>query len=144
MARAASGVAISSPKASISARTFFTSDGANTIMGVIAERSFRGSRTRLTIQHASGQLLEFEINDLVLPTAGEPITLALRRDRNQRDSRVSIPIVRSACFKTTRTYAKGASRLQQHGTFLLLLVIFRPAGRKMTSKGIKIHILRKS
>src|SRR5215211_6339147 len=35
----------------------------------------------------------------------------------------------------SRTYAKGAFSLRQHGTFLLLLVIFRPAGRKMTHKG---------
>ena len=56
------------------------SGNANTITGVIAERSFRGSRTRLAIQHASGQLLEFEIDDPALPAAGEPITLALRAD----------------------------------------------------------------
>jgi len=52
----------------------------NMITGVIAERSFRGSRTRLTIQHASGQMLAFEIDDPALPAAGEPITLALRAD----------------------------------------------------------------
>jgi ABC-type Fe3+/spermidine/putrescine transport system ATPase subunit len=52
----------------------------NTIAGVVAERSFRGSRSRLTVQHASGQRLEFEIDDLALPLAGEPITLALRAD----------------------------------------------------------------
>jgi ABC-type Fe3+/spermidine/putrescine transport system ATPase subunit len=52
----------------------------NTITGVIAERLFRGSRTRLAIQHASGQLLEFEIDDPALPLTGEPITLALRTD----------------------------------------------------------------
>ena len=52
----------------------------NVIAGVVAERSFRGSRTRLTIRHASCQLLEFEIDDLALPAAGEPITLVLRAD----------------------------------------------------------------
>jgi ABC-type Fe3+/spermidine/putrescine transport system ATPase subunit len=56
------------------------SGDTNTITGVIAERSFRGSRTRLAIQHASGQMLEFEIDNLALPLAGEPITLALRAD----------------------------------------------------------------
>jgi hypothetical protein len=47
---------------------------------VVAERSFRGSRTRLTICHASGQLLEFEIDAPALPAAGEPVVLALRPD----------------------------------------------------------------
>jgi hypothetical protein len=56
------------------------SDDTNTIMGIVAERSFRGSRTRLAIQHSSGQMLEFEIDDLALPAAGEPIALALRAD----------------------------------------------------------------
>jgi ABC-type Fe3+/spermidine/putrescine transport system ATPase subunit len=53
---------------------------ANTITGVVAERSFRGSSTRLTIQHSSGQMLEFDLDDLALPLAGEPITLALRAE----------------------------------------------------------------
>ena len=57
-----------------------TSDDLHTITGVVAERSFRGSRTRLTIQHASGQLLEFEIDDPALPAVGATITLALRMD----------------------------------------------------------------
>ena len=52
----------------------------NTIMGIVAERSFRGGRTRVTIQHTSGQMLEFEIDDLALPAAGQPITLALRAE----------------------------------------------------------------
>ncbi|MEP7188837.1 MAG: ABC transporter ATP-binding protein [Roseiflexaceae bacterium] len=52
----------------------------NTLTGIVAERSFRGSRTRLTIQHASGRMLEFEIDDLALPAAGQPIALALRAD----------------------------------------------------------------
>jgi ABC-type Fe3+/spermidine/putrescine transport system ATPase subunit len=59
-----------------------TTAGADTnmITGVVAERSFRGSRTRLTIQHASGQMLEFEIDDPALPSVGESIALALRAD----------------------------------------------------------------
>jgi ABC-type Fe3+/spermidine/putrescine transport system ATPase subunit len=52
----------------------------NIITGVVAERSFRGSRTRLMIQHASGQLLEFEIDDPALPAIDAPISLALRAD----------------------------------------------------------------
>jgi ABC-type Fe3+/spermidine/putrescine transport system ATPase subunit len=58
----------------------YTTNGANTIAGVVAERSFRGSRTRLAIQHASGQTLEFELNDSALPAVGQPIALALRAD----------------------------------------------------------------
>jgi ABC-type Fe3+/spermidine/putrescine transport system ATPase subunit len=54
--------------------------GANTIAGVVAERSFRGSRTRLAIRHASGQTLEFELDDITLPAVGQPIELALRAD----------------------------------------------------------------
>ena len=54
------------------------SEGTNTIAGMVAERSFRGSRTRLAIQHSSGQMLEFEIDDPALPGAGAPIKLALR------------------------------------------------------------------
>jgi ABC-type Fe3+/spermidine/putrescine transport system ATPase subunit len=56
------------------------SGDTNTIAGVVAERSFRGSRSRVTIRHPSGQMLEFEIDDLALPSAGEPITLGLRAD----------------------------------------------------------------
>ncbi len=56
------------------------SGDTNTIAGVVAERSFRGSRTRLAIQHSSGQMLEFEIDDPELLLAGEPIALALRAD----------------------------------------------------------------
>jgi len=57
-----------------------TSAGPNLVAGVVAERSFRGSRTRLTIQHPSGQLLEFELDDAPLPAVGEPIALMLRAD----------------------------------------------------------------
>jgi ABC-type Fe3+/spermidine/putrescine transport system ATPase subunit len=55
-------------------------NGANTIAGVVAERSFRGSRTRLAIRHASGQTLEFELDEVALPAVGQPIALALRGD----------------------------------------------------------------
>jgi ABC-type Fe3+/spermidine/putrescine transport system ATPase subunit len=55
-------------------------DDTNIITGVVAERSFRGSRTRLAVQHPSGQLLEFEIDAPELPLVGTPITLALRAD----------------------------------------------------------------
>jgi hypothetical protein len=64
-------------------------------MGIVAERSFRGSRTRLAIQHASGQVLEFEIDDLALPAAGEPITLALRAEAISL-----IPAIPAATFDT--------------------------------------------
>ncbi len=48
------------------------------VAGTVAERSFRGSRTRLTLRHASGQELEFELDEPDLPGVGQPITLALR------------------------------------------------------------------
>jgi ABC-type Fe3+/spermidine/putrescine transport system ATPase subunit len=57
-----------------------TVDNTNNITGVVAERSFRGSRTRVAVQHPSGQMLEFDIDAPVLPLTGEPITLALRAD----------------------------------------------------------------
>ncbi len=55
-------------------------DSLNRIQGLVAERSFRGSRTRLTVQHASGVALEFELDDTDLPALGEPIALALRAE----------------------------------------------------------------
>jgi ABC-type Fe3+/spermidine/putrescine transport system ATPase subunit len=55
-------------------------DSLNTLAGTVAERSFRGSHTRLAVQHASGQLLEFELEDTDLPQAGAPIVLALRAE----------------------------------------------------------------
>lgn len=51
---------------------------SNHIEGTIAERSFRGSRTRLTLRHASGIDLEFELDDADLPAVGRPIALVLR------------------------------------------------------------------
>jgi len=55
-----------------------TCNGTNKITGVVAERSFRGSRTRLAIQHSSGQTLAFELDDLALPLIGERVALVLR------------------------------------------------------------------
>jgi ABC-type Fe3+/spermidine/putrescine transport system ATPase subunit len=51
---------------------------ANVIAGTLAQRSFRGSRTRVTVQHQSGLALEFELDGAGLPAVGEPIVLALR------------------------------------------------------------------
>ncbi|MBK9711496.1 MAG: ABC transporter ATP-binding protein [Kouleothrix sp.] len=50
----------------------------NLIRGDVVGRSFRGSRTRLTIRHAGGQELEFELDGAVLPEVGAPLALALR------------------------------------------------------------------
>ena len=49
----------------------------NRITGVVAARSFRGSRTRLALQPHTGPPLEFEL-DGPAPPEGQPITLALR------------------------------------------------------------------
>jgi ABC-type Fe3+/spermidine/putrescine transport system ATPase subunit len=51
---------------------------ANVIAGTLAQRSFRGSRTRVTVQHQSGLALEFDLDGAALPSVGEPIVLALR------------------------------------------------------------------
>jgi len=53
------------------------SDNTNIIAGAVVQRSFRGSRSRLTVQ-AAHQTLEFELDSIVLPEVGEQITLALR------------------------------------------------------------------
>jgi ABC-type Fe3+/spermidine/putrescine transport system ATPase subunit len=53
-------------------------DHANTICGAVVECSFRGSRTRLTMQATPDQTLEFELDSSVLPEIGEQITLNLR------------------------------------------------------------------
>jgi ABC-type Fe3+/spermidine/putrescine transport system ATPase subunit len=53
---------------------------ANLIEGTIARRSFRGSSTRLALQHASGQVLEFDLDGTTPPDVGARITLALRPD----------------------------------------------------------------
>jgi ABC-type Fe3+/spermidine/putrescine transport system ATPase subunit len=55
-------------------------DEANLVRGTVAGRSFRGSRTRLTLRHASGQELEFELDSAALPAEGEPIALELRAE----------------------------------------------------------------
>jgi ABC-type Fe3+/spermidine/putrescine transport system ATPase subunit len=51
---------------------------ANVVRGVVAERSFRGSRTRLIVRHASGQALVFDLDGAALPDVGAPIVLRLR------------------------------------------------------------------
>jgi ABC-type Fe3+/spermidine/putrescine transport system ATPase subunit len=53
---------------------------ANLIRGIVVQRSFRGSRTRLTMRHASGQQLEFELDGVDLPGVGEPVRLELRAE----------------------------------------------------------------
>jgi ABC-type Fe3+/spermidine/putrescine transport system ATPase subunit len=55
-------------------------DQANVIRGTIVRRSFRGSRTRLTVRHAGGQELEFELDSAELHDVGQPIALALRAE----------------------------------------------------------------
>jgi ABC-type Fe3+/spermidine/putrescine transport system ATPase subunit len=50
----------------------------NTITGEVVQRSFRGSRTRLTIRPAGGAELEFELDGAALPAQGEVVMLALR------------------------------------------------------------------
>jgi ABC-type Fe3+/spermidine/putrescine transport system ATPase subunit len=52
----------------------------NVVQGEIAGRSFRGSRTRLTLRHAGGQELELELEGADLPPVGEAIALELRPD----------------------------------------------------------------
>jgi ABC-type Fe3+/spermidine/putrescine transport system ATPase subunit len=55
-------------------------DETNLIRGTVAGRSFRGSRTRLTLRHASGQELAFELDSAALPAEGTPIALELRTE----------------------------------------------------------------
>jgi ABC-type Fe3+/spermidine/putrescine transport system ATPase subunit len=50
------------------------------ITGTVEERTFRGSRTRVTLRHHSGHTLTFDLDSHNLPATGEPITLALRPD----------------------------------------------------------------
>jgi ABC-type Fe3+/spermidine/putrescine transport system ATPase subunit len=52
----------------------------NLIQGRITERSFRGARERLTVRHASGIELSFELDGTAadVPSVGEEVTLALR------------------------------------------------------------------
>jgi ABC-type Fe3+/spermidine/putrescine transport system ATPase subunit len=58
----------------------FDRDQANLVRGTVAGRSFRGSRTRLGLRHASGQELEFELDGVDLPAEGAPIVLELRAE----------------------------------------------------------------
>ncbi|MEA3341539.1 MAG: ABC transporter ATP-binding protein [Chloroflexota bacterium] len=52
--------------------------GPNLLRGTVTERSFRGERYRLTVRHASGAELTFNLPTSVeLPAPGEPITLSL-------------------------------------------------------------------
>jgi ABC-type Fe3+/spermidine/putrescine transport system ATPase subunit len=55
-------------------------EDTNLIRGIVAQRSFRGSRTRVTIRHASGQELEFELNGARLPEVGNTVALELRAE----------------------------------------------------------------
>jgi ABC-type Fe3+/spermidine/putrescine transport system ATPase subunit len=55
-----------------------SSDTTNLIHATVTERSFRGSRTRLTVCHAGGQSLEFELDSVALPALGEGVSLRLR------------------------------------------------------------------
>jgi ABC-type Fe3+/spermidine/putrescine transport system ATPase subunit len=57
-----------------------TADQANRLTGTVAQLSFRGSRSRLTMRHASGQTLEFELDEALLPGVGDPIALELRAE----------------------------------------------------------------
>jgi ABC-type Fe3+/spermidine/putrescine transport system ATPase subunit len=54
------------------------SAGPNIVRGVVAERSFRGERYRVTVRHESGAKLVFGMPASVdLPACGEPIVLSL-------------------------------------------------------------------
>ena len=59
------------------AATLGPEGGPNRIEGVVVQCSFRGSRTRLTVQPPADEALEFELDSLVLPVVGERIALAL-------------------------------------------------------------------
>jgi ABC-type Fe3+/spermidine/putrescine transport system ATPase subunit len=50
------------------------------VVGVIVERLFRGSVTRLMMRHESGQVLTFELDGAGLPAVGEMVRLAIRAD----------------------------------------------------------------
>jgi ABC-type Fe3+/spermidine/putrescine transport system ATPase subunit len=53
-------------------------DHVNAIRGTVLQRSFRGSRTLLTLRDSGGQELEFELDVADLPDIGKPIALELR------------------------------------------------------------------
>ncbi len=53
-------------------------DGPNIVRGIVTERSFRGERYRLTVRHASGAELAFDVPaHTELPEIGEVITVSL-------------------------------------------------------------------
>jgi hypothetical protein len=47
---------------------------------MVAERSFRGGRTRLTLRHASGTDVQLDLDEPDLPAVGMPLTVRLRPD----------------------------------------------------------------
>jgi ABC-type Fe3+/spermidine/putrescine transport system ATPase subunit len=49
-----------------------------TLRAAVTERSFRGGHTRLTMRHASGQELTFDLDNPELADVGQELTLALR------------------------------------------------------------------
>jgi ABC-type Fe3+/spermidine/putrescine transport system ATPase subunit len=53
-------------------------NGPNQIAGLVRERSFRGSRTRVTVQCGDVSALELELDGADLPAVGQPVALALR------------------------------------------------------------------
>jgi ABC-type Fe3+/spermidine/putrescine transport system ATPase subunit len=55
-----------------------TGDGSNIVHGIVAERSFRGGRYRLSVRHASGIELHFDFpGSATLPDPGESTVLHL-------------------------------------------------------------------
>jgi ABC-type Fe3+/spermidine/putrescine transport system ATPase subunit len=56
------------------------SEGINIIHGTVLSRSFRGSHTRIVMQHASGKQLAFELDTPSLPAEQEAIVVELRAE----------------------------------------------------------------
>lgn len=52
----------------------------NTVSATVQERSFRGSRTRLTVRHVSNTTLELDLDAVALPEVGQTIQVMLRPD----------------------------------------------------------------
>ena len=52
--------------------------GPNRVAGVLAERSFRGGHTRVTLQPEAGPALELDLADAELPPLGSPLVVGLR------------------------------------------------------------------
>jgi ABC-type Fe3+/spermidine/putrescine transport system ATPase subunit len=63
-----------------SARLADMAGTSNQVRGTVVARSFRGGRTRLTVLHASGVELQFELDGAALPELDEMIALELRAD----------------------------------------------------------------